>query len=390
MNIAHFGVYKPESSNGANRAVAGLAKGQRELGNNVYVYSLDLDSEEIVKETRDGINIVHFPKLKMKGFKLPPIFKDYIRKNPDNIHIFHLHSVYMPENVVLSQNLTIPYVLTPHGGYSPMSRKRSIASFIKKSIFDLLFEKRMLKKAAAIQALTEDEHMHIKKLTKHGNIFIVPNGVEIPEIKISNITDSKSKKSEYGDYIVYCGRLDIKCKGIDLLLKAFALTVERNWIKGLKLVLIGPGTNACIKKINKMINKYELTDKVVLTGALHGEEKNNLIANSKFYIQCSRWDGFSLSVAEAAVLGKPVVITEGIGFKYWIKKYKCGIVAKATPEHISAAIKAMYHYTESHRFNLEIKSRVQKLANELSWKVIAEKIVSKYSSILKVRLYTGN
>ena len=178
MNIVHFTGYKKQNANGVDVIVAKLAKEQKKLGHKISFWTIDKSKNEISIEIVDGFEIVKFPehKLALKNFILNKSIKEYL--SDIKIDIFHLHSVYLPRNIsiaILLNKLNIPYIVTPHGGYDINSRKKSIISNIKKSIFDILYEKKFLNRAKGIQALTEQEKKDIQRLSKNDNIFIITN-----------------------------------------------------------------------------------------------------------------------------------------------------------------------------------------------------------------------
>lgn len=71
--------------------------------------------------------------------------------------------------------------------------------------------------------------------------------------------------------------------------------------------IIGYGNSHELSKIKQAIGKYNVGDKVHLLGKK--ENPYPYIAASDIYVQPSRYEGKSITVREAQLLGKPVVIT---------------------------------------------------------------------------------
>lgn len=383
MRIAHFGVYKVDSANGVNKVLANLARAQSRIGHDIYIYSLDLNEDKIFKEKRDGINIVHFKRLGKTRFMFSSKFKEYIEKNNDSIDIFHLHSVYMPENIMLSRIINKPYVVTPHGGYALESKYRNISSFIKKNIFNLFCERKYLNNASAIHALTAHEVEQIELLTNNKNIFIQANGISTDSLKI--IDNFKINLLDYGNYFVFCGRLDVKCKGIDLLVKAYNHAYKNGWLDDFILLIVGPGKG---NKIERMISQYGLEKYIILTGPLYGKDKMEILKNCKFFVQCSRWEGFPMSVLEAIGLKKPVVITRQTNIGDLIEEYDSGIVVEPKACDIAEALKQMCILSRNSDYIEHVENSSSSLANnEFSWDVIANNICNKYINVTKAEDY---
>lgn len=383
MKIAHIGEYTKDVANGVQVVINQLLKIQSEMGHEVYLYSFDLEDKKIFSEYVNGINIVHFPKLKCKGFISHKIIKEYIISNKDNIDIFHLHSVYLPTNCTIAKIIkeaNIPYILSPHGGYNIKNKTKSNISFIKKSIFNKIYEERFVNDAHKLYALTQKEERDLKLQFDNDNISIIPNGSN----GVKNIENIDNKKFNlHGEYMVYCGRLDVKHKGIDLLIESYNRAIKQYpELNSLKLAIVGPqkGMKKDLKKINKLIDKYNLSNKVILTGGLYGKEKDEIIKKSLFYIQCSRWEGFGLSIIEAIELKKPVLITESCDISSYLKKYDYGIVSKLDITDLSSNIKEMYFKSLDKNYISEIAIKSELiLNNEFNWTKIVEKMCEEYT-----------
>lgn len=136
-------------------------------------------------------------------------------------------------------------------------------------------------------------------------------------------------------YIVTVGRLTEQ-KGCDIAIKAAYLLKEK--IPRFKWIIIGEGRDH--KKLNKLIAKYKLQDNVYLLG-----RKNNpypYIRNCDIYVQPSRHEGYGLSVLEARILKKPIVVSNLPVFAEQIKNEKNGIICELTPQKLSEGIYKLY------------------------------------------------
>lgn len=74
----------------------------------------------------------------------------------------------------------------------------------------------------------------------------------------------------------------------------------------IKWYLIGYGADYELEKILKEINQYKVSDEVVLLGKK--ENPYPYIKACDWYVQPSRYEGKSITVKEAQLLGKPVII----------------------------------------------------------------------------------
>ncbi|ARP44337.1 GDP-mannose:cellobiosyl-diphosphopolyprenol alpha-mannosyltransferase [Geobacillus thermodenitrificans] len=325
MRIAHIGKFKKNSANGVNQCIYYMAINQVKLGHKVYVYTFDNETDRIRKKNVDGVNVVFFPKHRMKGFLLPKEFINYVKRNEDGIDVYHLHSVFLPENIMISKFIKQPFIITPHGGYSPRSIKRSFISYAKKIIFKSLFEKSFLNKAHKIHALTPNE---AKDLIAFGvddkKIFIAPNGVQLPNI--DSITKIKNQKKRF----LFIGRLDMVHKGLDLLLKGFANFIRENNIdsNSVELIIAGPDNHNHLRILKRLSGSLKIDKYVTFMGKVYGIEKEKLIQSADFFVHTSRWEGMPISLLEALSYGKPLLISEQTNIGEYVKSYEAGVVVE--------------------------------------------------------------
>lgn len=102
------------------------------------------------------------------------------------------------------------------------------------------------------------------------------------------------------EYVVHVGRFDVQ-KRHDVLLKAFVKSDI-----SMDLVLVGDGSLK--EEVEKSIDNVSLTGRVLLTGIL--KNPYPLIKNAKALILSSDYEGLSMVIIEALILGTPVVSTD--------------------------------------------------------------------------------
>ncbi|WML25148.1 glycosyltransferase [Neobacillus sp. OS1-33] len=103
--------------------------------------------------------------------------------------------------------------------------------------------------------------------------------------------------------LVSVGRLSY-VKGFDLAIEALK-QLHNKGLTNIKWFIIGYGGYE--KEMRELISKYDLEDSFVLLG-----KKTNpypYIKNCDLYVQPSRYEGKAVTVSEAKILGKPILIT---------------------------------------------------------------------------------
>ncbi len=188
------------------------------------------------------------------------------------------------------------WVYVPHGMLEPWSVKQKR---LKKSTYLRWFEVPAARNANAIRAVGAPEQENLKEW--FSKTVLIPNGVEaisVPEVE-------KPERTK----VLFMGRLHYK-KGIVPLVKAWqASSLYAN--KDFELVLAGPDDGE-LEDLKALMAKGD--DNISYLGAVYGQEKEQLLAQSSFYILPSVSEGFPTSVLEALQYGLVPIITEGCNF----------------------------------------------------------------------------
>ena len=134
-----------------------------------------------------------------------------------------------------------------------------------------------------------------------------------------------------GTVIVTVARLAPE-KNLQLAIEAAAIMRDRSmdfiWY------IIGEGDDAGI--LREIISRLDLTDRVILTGS-----KTNpycFMKAADIYVQTSRNEGYCLTIAEARILGRPVVSTNFPMVYDQIRDGWNGLIADMTPEDVADKI----------------------------------------------------
>lgn len=121
---------------------------------------------------------------------------------------------------------------------------------------------------------------------KEENLEVVPTGVDF-------VTDSGKDEN----FILFVGRL-VKTKGLSTLIEAMR-TVDY------KLVIAGTGPEE--ETLRLMVNKYDLGDRVKITGYVDEETKTRLMTTCSTFVMPSVFESLGLAAEEALANCKPVI-----------------------------------------------------------------------------------
>ncbi|MEX0660704.1 MAG: glycosyltransferase [Balneolaceae bacterium] len=136
-------------------------------------------------------------------------------------------------------------------------------------------------------------------------ISCIPNGVNVDEIKKLSKKKPPTEYKTDSFHISFVGSIDIKRKGIDILLKAFQKIVFLERQPKVKLHVIGSGDDE--ESLHEMIQDLNISQYV----HFHGELKNpySAVKNSDLFILSSRKEGMPNTLLEAMVLGVCCIAT---------------------------------------------------------------------------------
>jgi glycosyltransferase involved in cell wall biosynthesis len=113
-------------------------------------------------------------------------------------------------------------------------------------------------------------------------------------------------------------------KGYDRVIEAMAKLTNK--YPSLKYVIGGSYDEAEKKHIDEVLQKFEMSEKVIFTGFIKNEELNNHFLMSDYYIMPSYGEGFGIVFIEAMYFGLPVIAGNKDGSVDALMNGKLGIL----------------------------------------------------------------
>ena len=286
------------------------------------------------------------------------------------VDIVHLHGAFNRWNTLTSRSLRRPYAFSPHSGFDPVSLRRSR---LRKAVYGFLFERRMLRRAALLVALTDAELAQLHDYGARSAAAVIPNGVT----SFSDGVDQEAFRTELGieqhtPLALFVGRLDVYRKGLDRLVGAIAGAPD--W----HLALVGPRFRD-VEQIDEMIEEYGIGNRVHFMEARHGNRLSEALAAADVFTMLSRWEGLPMALLEALAAGKPAVVSPEVGRLVPIATSGAGWVAAegdlpATLSRVAAAEAAdVARWGEAARL----------LAGRYDWDSVAQQYAAAYGEALE-------
>lgn len=229
----------------------------------------------------------------------------------------------------------VPYVYNAEGALCPQRlRQRRFA----KSVFLRTHERRVLRSAAALHAVTPIE---ADDLARQGadpaRIHVIPNGVDLAFEHSPAARDAF--RAQHGlprDAVVvlFLGRLHA-VKGLDLLLQAAAAVARDH--AAVRVVIAGPddGHEA---ETRRTAARLGLSDRTVFTGMLEGDARRAALSAADVFALTSYSEGMPNAVLEAAAAGLPLLVTDACHVPE-VERYGAGRVVPPDAARLADALR---------------------------------------------------
>jgi glycosyltransferase involved in cell wall biosynthesis len=364
---------------GPVKVIQGLTESLVKRGVEISIFAPSKNPKKAI--IPKGVDVKLFPESifakvwRNHSFQLPKALK----KEAERFDIVHIHELWHHSHLVayrVAKSLGIPFVVSIHGALEPwgLSFKKC-----KKRIYSSLIQRRILREASALHAITTREVESIKNFKVSNRIVVIENGVDLSEFQ--NLPP-KQRLVEYfpelrnKEIILFLGRLHIN-KGLDILVRAFRRVVEK--YPNARLLLVGPDENGYKEQIIKLIYEGNIAEKVILTGLLVGEKKHSALSGADLFVLPSYSEGFSVSILEAMASGLPVVITKPCNFPE-VGEQNAGIVINPNVDELEEAISKLLADIEIRRKMGENGKKL--IMEKYNWEAISDRMLNLYKDVL--------
>ena len=250
------------------------------------------------------------------------------------------------------------WVYTPHGMLEPWSKR---LKWLKKLLYFHFIEKRMIKRAATIRAVSEPEMGNLKKDFK--KVVHIPNGAAVSK-SYSVVTKPIT--------LLFLGRLNSK-KCVYEILRAW-IDSKAYGNKDYYLKIVGPDDGE-FARLDALYRTLPDDKNVYLSNTpVYGVGKEALLAESTFFLLPSQSEGFPTSVVEAGMAGCVPVISDGCNFPELFEN-QLGIKVESNYESLLNFFNNIPQSTNREQYT-------DYFISNFSIEVIAEKMISQYKMLL--------
>lgn len=280
-------------------------------------------------------------------------------------NIIHIHAIGPSLTVPLARILGFRVVMTNHGFDYERKKWGALGRIVLR-----LGECLGSKYANAIICISKNIADYIRN-KYHREVYIIPNGVVIPEI-----TDSKGILEKHnltvGKYILSVGRF-VPEKGFHDLIAAF----NKSGLSGWKLVIVGRADHE--DEYSKYIKQSALANSdIVLPGFLSGLSLKEVYSYAGMFVLPSYHEGLPIVLLEALSYGLSCIVSDipsnreiGLSYDRYFNAGDTDAMAKKITKYTSA----LYTYEEK-------AGQINRLKERYDWDAIAGQTLSVYKHVL--------
>jgi glycosyltransferase involved in cell wall biosynthesis len=296
--------------------------------------------------------------------------------NYDILQTHYLFSFAPTCAAAIARQQKIPYIVTPHGMLTPWALAHQ---HLKKQIYSTI-ERHNLNQAVAIHCSTPEESQDVRNFQVSTPSFIVPYGVHLP---IPQLQAKQHIRRAYGipettPIILFFSRLHPK-KRPDLLLAALNKLASQN--HDFHLLMAGSGDPEYLSYLTNLVSSLGLQSQTSMTGFVTGQKKDLLLQGSDLFVLPSFSENFGIAVAEAMVVGLPVIITPGVQIAPEIAEAKAGLIVEGEVDAVAdATLELLLSPELRHKLGENGKRLVSR---RYCWSAIAQNLSFVYSALLQ-------
>ena len=207
-----------------------------------------------------------------------------------------------------------------------------------------------------------------KRFGDFDNLIVRYNPLDKEQILYkSNLKIDGFDLDDNGFKLVAVGRL-VDQKGFDYLIESISI-IKRVIKEKVSLYIIGDGPDR--DKLNKLIEKYDLTNNVHLCGKM--DNPYNLMKKCDVMVISSRAEGYSLVLCEALIICLPVVSTNVTGPSEILNNAVAGLLVNISAEALADGLKKIIEDRNLYR---QLKKNAEIWSNEYNPNIVYSQIES--------------
>lgn len=332
MKILHVLATFDPRSGGPAQGVRQYGSRAEQFGQRIEVLTLDAPDEPHLKDFPLPVHAIGPSKT---GYRYNPLLTRWLRAHARDYDAIVVNGLWQYQGLGTwraLKDMPVPYFVFCHGMLDPWFKKTYPLKHLKKWLYWLWGEYRVLRDAQAVFFTCEEERLLARqsfwlykareKVVAYGAASPPPAGVGTRDSFLQAFPVLRGKR-----LVLFLGRIQEK-KGCNLLIEAFARVAATE--PDLHLVMAGPDETGWVAQLNALAQRLGVADRITWTGTLLGDQKWGAFFASEVFALTSHQENFGIAVAEALACGLPVLISDKVNIWREIEKDGAGLVAPDT------------------------------------------------------------
>jgi glycosyltransferase involved in cell wall biosynthesis len=192
-------------------------------------------------------------------------------------------------------------------------------------------------------------------------------GIRVKAGYVGFDTGLLSESPQDKNFILCFGRIDVRMKGLDVLIPAFEKAASI--FPGLRLVIAGRGQETNIEWIKQRIKESPYRSRIQCLVNISDSEKKELLHTATFVCMPSRFEGWNITAIEAAANSKATLGTRIHGLTEAIKDGETGILVPA--DNVNALADKMALLLKDTNLRERLGKNGYHWARNLTWEKVA-------------------
>ena len=292
-------------------------------------------------------------------------------------HVLHVHGLWRaPNRLAVRMHSRLPVVVAPHGMLDPWALTQHRW---RKTLLWLAYERRLLHRVAALQALCPAEVQALRCRGLTTPIALIPNGVSLPDPSAAN--EPLPPPCWAGAIpplervLLFLGRFHHK-KGIQPLLQAWQSVTADAARAGWWLALVGYGDGG---QLEQQLKAQPLA-RVVACGPVFAAAKHSVLSAASAFVLPSYSEWLPMACLEAMAYQLPCLISPACNLP---DAFRLGAAIPTDPDPaaIAASLQQLFDLGTEDRSAMGAVGHAL-VREHFSWPVIAEQTFQLYSWML--------
>lgn len=340
----------------------------RTKGHNVVVFSSNFEkgTSKRVPSTDEfnGIKIHRFKATKLGGesYMQWNFKKEALAFNPDVIIAHGYRHLHTSKALKIARMLKCKVFLVTHAPFARTKNRSLIQNIIVKG-YDSFIGPKNVNQFDKVLAISKWEIPYLHKLgVPSSKIVYSPNGITSDFFKRPNLNGEKNN-------IIFTGRI-APIKNIEVVIRAIRIANNRN----LKLRILGPAEQQYKLKLEKLISKLNLKNKVNITDKkFDSKEEIKFIDSGAIFILPSLSEGMPQVLIEAMARSRLVICSDIPASKDIIINGKNGLLFQSNNEKDLANVLNKIDNMESKKID-NIRKNARKNAKQFAWEKLIDQL----------------